>query len=89
MLQNRHGVLCLRKETRASAHDCRWLVRQGRVEEARHGLLRLTMTGDTSFDVDKTIAMIVDTNEVEKKASSGTSYLDCFEGVDLRRTEIV
>jgi len=47
------------------------------------------MTGDTSFDVDKTIAMIVDTNEVEKKASSGTSYLDCFEGVDLRRTEVV
>ena len=69
-------------------YDCSWLVRQGRVEEARHSLLRLTTTGDTSFDADKTIAMIVETDAMEKKVSSGTSYLDCFKGVDLRRTEI-
>jgi len=28
------------------------------------------------------------TNEIEKQISAGTSYLDCFRGVDLRRTEI-
>jgi MFS transporter, SP family, general alpha glucoside:H+ symporter len=29
------------------------------------------------------------TNEMEKQISDGTSYLDCFRGDDLRRTEIV
>ena len=28
------------------------------------------------------------TNELEKSVSSGTSYLDCFKGTDLRRTEV-
>jgi len=29
------------------------------------------------------------TNEVEKELTAGTSYWDCFKGVDLYRTEIV
>lgn len=29
------------------------------------------------------------TNEMEKQVAQGTSYWDCFRGVDLRRTEIV
>ena len=33
--------------------------------------------------------MMVHTNELEKEIEAGTSYLDCFKGVDLRRTEIV
>jgi SP family general alpha glucoside:H+ symporter-like MFS transporter len=33
--------------------------------------------------------MIEHTNEMEKKAKEGVGYLDCFRGVDLRRTEIV
>lgn len=32
---------------------------------------------------------MIHTNEVEKDISAGTSYLDCFRGIDLRRTEIV
>lgn len=28
------------------------------------------------------------TNELEKSVSAGTSYIDCFKGTDLRRTEI-
>lgn len=32
--------------------------------------------------------MMTHTNEIEKQISSGTSYLDCFRGTDLRRTEI-
>ncbi|KAJ5623057.1 hypothetical protein N7490_011662 [Penicillium lividum] len=65
-----------------------WLIRKGRVEEAKRSLLRLTTTNDPEFDVDKTLAMMQHTNELEQEISSGTSYLDCFKGVDLRRTEI-
>ena len=32
--------------------------------------------------------MIIHTNELEVQQTSGTSYLDCFKGVDLRRTEL-
>jgi SP family general alpha glucoside:H+ symporter-like MFS transporter len=32
--------------------------------------------------------MMIHTNELEKEASAGTHYLDCFRGTDLRRTEI-
>jgi SP family general alpha glucoside:H+ symporter-like MFS transporter len=66
-----------------------WLVRKGRVEEAKVQLLRLTTRGDHTFDADATIAMMQHTNELEKSVSEGTSYLDCFKGCDLRRTEIV
>ncbi|KAJ5792459.1 uncharacterized protein N7503_008437 [Penicillium pulvis] len=65
-----------------------WLIRKGRVEEAKLSLLRLTSTNDAEFDVDKTLAMMQHTDQLEKEVSSGTSYLDCFKGVDLRRTEI-
>lgn len=34
------------------------------------------------------VAMMIHTNNIEKKIAEGTSYLDCFRGVDLRRTEI-
>lgn len=33
--------------------------------------------------------MIEHTNEMEKQIKGGTTYRDCFQGVDLRRTEIV
>jgi len=33
--------------------------------------------------------MIEHTNEMERAAKEGTTYVDCFKGVDLRRTEIV
>lgn len=32
--------------------------------------------------------MMSHTNEIEKQISAGTSYWDCFKGIDLRRTEI-
>ncbi|KAK1714076.1 general alpha-glucoside permease [Colletotrichum lupini] len=32
--------------------------------------------------------MMIHTNEIEQQMDDGTSYLDCFRGVDLRRTEI-
>jgi len=65
-----------------------WLVRHERREEAKHSLMRLTRRSDTSFDADKTVAMMEHTNELEKEVSAGTSYWDCFKSTDLRRTEI-
>lgn len=52
--------------------------------------MRLTSRSqDATLDIDATIAMIKHTDEFEKEVSAGTSYFDCFKGVDLRRTEIV
>lgn len=67
-----------------------WLVRRGRIDDAKRALLRLTsLNRETDFDADETIAMMVHTTALEKKITSGASYLDCFRGTDLRRTEIV
>jgi MFS transporter, SP family, general alpha glucoside:H+ symporter len=40
-------------------------------------------------DAKRTVAMMVHTTELEKQAEVGTSYIDCFKGIDRRRTEIV
>ncbi|KAL1890874.1 hypothetical protein Sste5346_008015 [Sporothrix stenoceras] len=77
-----------------------WLVRRGRIDDAKRALLRLTSKkvregGDPNdpnaerFDPDATIAMMVHTTALEANATKGASYLDCFRGHDLRRTEIV
>lgn len=67
-----------------------WHVRRGDRAGARAALLRLTSTEKhPDFNPDDTIAYIEHTNELEKKISAGTSWFDCFKGVDLRRTEIV
>ncbi|KZO94742.1 sugar porter family MFS transporter [Calocera viscosa TUFC12733] len=66
-----------------------WLVRHGKVAEAEHVLHRLTRKGtDVPFDAAATVSMMIHTNELEKEMTAGTSYLDCFKGCDLRRTEI-
>lgn len=65
-----------------------WLVRHGKPEAAKKSLLRLTSKNQPGFNAGETIAMMVHTNEVEKSIQGGTSYLDCFRGSNLRRTEI-
>jgi SP family general alpha glucoside:H+ symporter-like MFS transporter len=65
-----------------------WLVRHDRLEDARKSLLTLTSRKHTTFNPDDVIAMIQHTDEYEKRVSAGTGYLDCFRGVDRRRTEI-
>ncbi|RYP35429.1 hypothetical protein DL767_003836 [Monosporascus sp. MG133] len=65
-----------------------WLVRRQKLDEAKKSLLRLTSLGqETDFDADETVAMMVHTTALEQKITKGASYLDCFRGVDLRRTE--
>ncbi|CAA9963564.1 MFS transporter SP family general alpha glucoside H+ symporter [Pyrenophora teres f. maculata] len=67
-----------------------WLVRKGRLEDAKKSLLRLTsLDRETEFDADETIAMMVHTTALEEQITQGASYWDCFKGTDLRRTEIV
>ncbi|PSN70674.1 maltose permease MAL61 [Corynespora cassiicola Philippines] len=67
-----------------------WLVRKGRIEDAKKALLRLTsLNRETDFDADETVAMMVHTTALEEKITTGASYWDCFRGTDLRRTEIV
>jgi MFS transporter, SP family, general alpha glucoside:H+ symporter len=66
-----------------------WHVRCGRPQAAKQELLRLTSAGNPNFDADETVNMMVYTTELERAHTEGASYLDCFRGVDLRRTEIV
>ncbi len=67
-----------------------WLVRKGRIADAKKSLLRLTsMNRETDFNADETIDMMRHTTELESEITTGASYLDCFKGTDLRRTEIV
>ncbi|ETS81579.1 hypothetical protein PFICI_06581 [Pestalotiopsis fici W106-1] len=55
--------------------------------EAERSVMRLSSV--PKAEAKKTVAMMVHTNELEKTIAQGTSYLDCFRGTDLRRTEIV
>ncbi|KAL1961425.1 hypothetical protein VTO42DRAFT_153 [Malbranchea cinnamomea] len=66
-----------------------WHVRHNDSDAARKSLQRLTSKNDPNFNPDEIIAMIEHTNELEKSLTEGTSYWDCFKGVNLRRTEIV
>lgn len=65
-----------------------WLVRKGKIEEAKRALERLTSRANHDSIPDQ-LALIRHTNEIEDEQQSGTSYLNCFQGTDLRRTEIV
>lgn len=62
-----------------------WLVRQGRMEQAENSLRRLA---SDEVDVKPTLAMIVETDRLERTMEAGSSYWDCFRSVNLRRTEV-
>lgn len=63
------------------------LVRKGRLDEAEKSLRRLYRK-DSPIDIKATLAEIIHTNDLEKEITSGTSYWDCFRGIERRRTEI-
>ena len=57
-----------------------WLVRKGRIEDAKKSLHRLTSHNrQTDFDADETVAMIAHTTALEEQITAGASYLDCFK----------
>ena len=69
-----------------------WLVRKGRTDEARKVLTKLVSQSRApeGYSIDGQLAMIQLTNadELRETNGTGTGYLDCFRGVNRRRTEI-
>lgn len=65
-----------------------WLCRHNKLAEAERSLARLS---EKNSDVDPkdVVSEILHTQALEIELESGTSYWDCFKGIDRRRTEIV
>lgn len=66
-----------------------WLVRQGRIEDAKAAIRKITTpTEGVEFDLDSHVEMMVVTNQYEKEVGAGTNYWHLFQGSDLHRTEV-
>ncbi|KAK7511337.1 general substrate transporter [Phyllosticta citriasiana] len=65
-----------------------WLVRRDKVAEAERSLSRLSYER-TPEEIKSSVALMIHTEMIEKEIESGSTYFDCFKGIDLRRTEIV
>ncbi|KAK8087172.1 hypothetical protein PG994_002146 [Apiospora phragmitis] len=67
-----------------------WCVRRGHKDRAERSLKRLARReGFSQRDADAAMALMIYTDEMEKQVATGTTYWDCFRGLDRRRTEIV
>lgn len=72
-----------------------WLVRRGRHEDAEKSLKRLS-SKDVHYKVPNQLALMIHTNALEQAQHKSQSddekgwkgYLQCFQGTNLRRTEI-
>jgi MFS transporter, SP family, general alpha glucoside:H+ symporter len=62
-----------------------FMARKDRLDEAEKMLKRL---GTPEEEVKGALAMLVHTVKLEHEVTHGTTYWDCFKGVDLRRTEV-
>jgi SP family general alpha glucoside:H+ symporter-like MFS transporter len=65
-----------------------WLVRNDRLEDAKHSVTRLSKN-KTEHQINGEVAMMLHTTKTEAEVTRGATYADCFTGVNLRRTEIV
>ncbi|KAJ5752653.1 hypothetical protein N7520_009570 [Penicillium odoratum] len=64
-----------------------YLVRQGRYAEAVKTASSL-MSKHEKLHARQLVALMIQTDNLERNISEGTQYWDCFKGMDLRRTEI-
>lgn len=64
-----------------------WLIRQGRREDARKSLQRLSSAKNRP-NIEQVLVGIEQTDLLEQELESTTTYLDCFKGSNLPRTEI-
>ena len=64
-----------------------YLIRTDRIDDAYKALAKLDNKGEEPHR--QTVTQIMHTLKIENQMESGSSYLDCFRGADLRRTEIV
>jgi SP family general alpha glucoside:H+ symporter-like MFS transporter len=62
-------------------------VRTGDPEKAMRMVVRLSSSAQRD-DAKKRVEMMVHTNERERSLEEDTSYIQCFKGIDRRRTEI-
>ena len=66
-----------------------WLVRQGRVDDAKKVLRRVACAGYwEDRNIDAYIAVIQHTDEIERVEAKSGSFWEIFKGTNLRRTEI-
>jgi SP family general alpha glucoside:H+ symporter-like MFS transporter len=64
-----------------------WYIRKGQRDKAEKVMQRV-MAPSQRHNAKAVVAMMEHTNAIEREITEGTSYLDCFRGVDRRRTEI-
>ncbi|KAK1452429.1 sugar porter family MFS transporter [Colletotrichum cuscutae] len=64
------------------------LVRTGQLDKAEKALLRLQRRKVNNLDAKVRLREIVETDRMEQVHQTGTTYWDCFRGVERRRTEI-
>ncbi|KAL0468822.1 MFS maltose permease [Neurospora intermedia] len=67
------------------AYSIPFALQKGKLDEAEMVLRRLA---SDKVDVGKTLTVIVETDRLEQELEMGSTYWDCFRGVNLRRTEI-
>lgn len=64
-----------------------WLIRQNRKEDARKALEKLSIKANY-HNIDKMLDLIEETDRLEREIEKSSTYVDCFRGSNLRRTEI-
>lgn len=64
-----------------------WLVRQGRKEDARKALEKLSSSKNAP-DIDLVLLGVEQTDRLEQEFEATTNYRDLFKGVNRVRTEI-
>nr|OQO07282.1 hypothetical protein B0A51_16599 [Rachicladosporium sp. CCFEE 5018] len=67
-----------------------WLVKHGKIEQAKTAVSRLQAAHPRAQipNPDETVALLLKTDAIEQELTSSSSYLECFRGANLRRTEI-
>lgn len=63
-------------------------VRRGKLEQAITSIRRLGAKDETEEDFQSRLAYMIHTTNIEKAETGGASFLECFKGTNLRRTEI-
>ncbi|KAK6441829.1 hypothetical protein LTR95_001938 [Oleoguttula sp. CCFEE 5521] len=66
------------------------VVKHGKIEQAKTAVSRLQAAHPRAQipNPDETVALLLKTDAIEQELTSSSSYLECFRGANLRRTEI-
>jgi MFS transporter, SP family, general alpha glucoside:H+ symporter len=66
------------------------VVKHGKLEQAEKAISRLQSSSSKAAipTPQETVALLQKTDEIEQEISGNASYIECFKGINLRRTEI-